>query len=162
MSASFRMDMSRLRNIVQSGIENISKTQDLMNDIGEALVSSAKMRFETETDPQGQKWVKGHKKSGKTLSGEYIGGTLKKSITHNASVSEVIYGSKLEYARIHDKGGVIKAKKKKALRFQINGNWVVVKQVTMPKRQFIGISNDDKLEAMEMIKLHITDSFLGR
>lgn len=159
MSASFRMDMSRLRNIVQSGIENISKTQDLMNDIGEALVSSAKMRFETETDVAGNPFIKGYKVSGKTLTDS---GTLRRSIIHNANINEVIYGSNLEYARIHNDGGIIKATNKKALKFKVNGKWVTKKQVIIPKREFIGISNDDKLEAMEMIKLHITDSFLGR
>ena len=154
MSASFRMDMSRLRNIVQSGIENISKTQDLMNDIGEALVSSAKMR-----DVAGNPFIKGYKASGKTLTDS---GTLRRSITHNANINEVIYGSNLEYARIHNDGGIIKATNKKALKFKVNGKWVTKKQVIIPKREFIGISNDDKLEAMEMIKLHITDSFLGR
>lgn len=159
MSTAFHMDISRLNNIVKNGIKNISKTKDLMADIGEALVSSSKMRFESETDPQGQKWVKSRKQSGKTLADT---GTLKRSITHNTSVSEVIYGSNVEYAAIHNYGGVIKPKEKKALKFQVNGRWVTKKLVTMPKREFIGISDDDKAEAMEMIRLHIIDSFKGK
>lgn len=159
MSAGFKMDMSRLSNIVKNGIKNIPKTKDLMADIGEALVSSSKMRFETETDPQGKKWVKGYKQSGKTLADS---GTLKRSITHNANISEVIYGSNLEYAAIHNDGGDIEAKTSKGLRFQVNGRWVTKKLVTMPKREFIGISDDDKAEAMEMIMLHIKDSFKDR
>ena len=54
-------------------------------------------------------------------------------------------GNNLIYARIHEYGGVIKAKKAKALRFQIGGKWVMVKSVTMPERSYLRTAvNDNK------------------
>lgn len=53
-------------------------------------------------------------------------------------------GSNLKYARIHEKGGVIKPKKKKSLRFKIGGNWVIVKQVTIPARPYLSPSLKEK------------------
>lgn len=64
----------------------------------------------------------------------YLSGTLRRSITMEMpNDKKVIVGSNLEYARIHDEGGVIEPKKSKYLRFQINGHWVTVKKVTIHK-----------------------------
>jgi phage gpG-like protein len=45
-------------------------------------------------------------------------------------------GTNLKYARIHEFGGIIRPKKKKALRFKIGDKWVMVKRVVMPKRPY--------------------------
>ena len=41
------------------------------------------------------------------------------------------------YARIHQFGGIIKAKTAKYLKFKINGSWISKKQVTIPKRLMV-------------------------
>ena len=41
------------------------------------------------------------------------------------------------YARIHELGGVIKARTARALRFFIGGRFVQVRQVTMPARPYL-------------------------
>lgn len=158
MSAGFKVDLSHLRTIIDNGIKNIGHTKGLMSDIGETLVSSSKERFEKEIDPNGNRWVKGLKKSGKTLANT---GLLKRSITHTANITEVIYGSNLEYASIHNTGGTIKTKSSNALKFKINGSWVTKKKVVIPKRQFVGISKTDIEEAKYIICQHIADSFKG-
>ncbi len=45
-------------------------------------------------------------------------------------------------------GRTIRARKKKALRFQVGGKWVTKKQVriTIPARPFLGLSEDDMQE----------------
>jgi len=47
-----------------------------------------------------------------------------------------------------DPGRTIRARKKKALRFQVGGKWVTKKQVriTIPARPFLGLSEDDMQE----------------
>lgn len=157
----FKINTSDLMKTLNNGLEKIGKTKELMETIGEVFVSGAKERFEDEKAPDSTAWVKGKKKSGKTLSGQT--GNLKKSIIiFKADITEVIYGSNLEYAAIHQKGGEIKARNKKALSFiGADGKRFFVKKVTIPARPFIGISEDDKEEAREMIALHIKNSFGG-
>lgn len=64
----------------------------------------------------------------------YLTGNLRRSITMEmVNDKKVIVGSNLAYARIHDEGGVITPKKGKFLRFQVGGQWVSVRKVTIPK-----------------------------
>lgn len=64
----------------------------------------------------------------------YLTGNLRRSITMDmVGDKKAIVGSNLEYARIHDEGGIIYPKKSKYLRFQVGGHWVTVKKVTIPK-----------------------------
>jgi len=69
-------------------------------------------------------------------------GHLRRSIkvTIKREGSEIVgaIGSNVKYAAIHEYGGVIKAKNAPYLHFKTSkGNWVRVKQVTIPKRPFI-------------------------
>ena len=69
----------------------------------------------------------------------YLTGTLKRSITMEVvSDKLVVVGSNLEYARIHDEGGIIYPKKSKYLRFKIGGQWVTVSKVKIPKYRGVG------------------------
>lgn len=139
----FKINTSDLMKTLNNGLEKIGKTKELMETIGEVLVSGAKDRFEDEKAPDGTAWVKGKKKSGKTLSG--LTGNLKKSITVNAGISEVVYGSNLEYAAIHQFGGTPELAHNK----------------TMPARPFIGISEEDEKEIKHMMALFMQDAFNG-
>lgn len=66
----------------------------------------------------------------------YKTGNLRRSITREmVGSTKVIVGSNLEYARIHDEGGDIFPKTKKYLHFPVNGRWVRVKKVHIPKYQ---------------------------
>ncbi len=51
-------------------------------------------------------------------------------------------------ASVREPGRTIRARKKKALRFQVGGKWVTKKQVriTVPARPFLGLSEDDMQE----------------
>lgn len=48
------------------------------------------------------------------------------------------YGSSVEYARIHELGGVIKPVNAEYLTFQIDGQWIKTKEVNIPKREPFG------------------------
>lgn len=66
-------------------------------------------------------------------------GNLRRSITMELGKDYVIVGSNLEYSRIQDQGGTIKAhtifpKKSKVLRFVINGRVVFAKKANIPAR----------------------------
>ena len=64
----------------------------------------------------------------------YLRGNLGRSIHKDvANHKKVIVGTDLDYARIHDEGGVIRAKNKPYLVFKYKGQWYRKKQVTIRK-----------------------------
>lgn len=69
-----------------------------------------------------------------------ITGRLRNSITGKLKGNdtlEVGAGTNVVYARIHEEGGVIKAKNAPYLHFQVGGRWVKTKQVTIPARPYV-------------------------
>lgn len=94
----------------------------------------------------------------------YLSGTLKRSIDHetverSATRVAVSVGTDLEYARIHEFGGVIKAKNAPYLKFQTaDGAWHSVKSVTMPPHPYLRPALDNnkgkvKLEIAAALKV---------
>lgn len=127
----------------------------LNKKIGEVLVSSTKKRFEDETAPDGTKWPKSYRaaaRGGQTLSDK---GRLKNSISYQASATKVEVGTNVKYAHVHQEGMEIKAKNAKFLRFRVGGGWAKKKKVTIPKRPFLGISDEDMEEIDDTILDHI-------
>lgn len=147
--ARLKRDMAALGDIDPVGLNK---------KIGEVLVSSTKKRFEDEEGPDGTKWPKSYRATasgGQTLSDK---GRLKNSISYQASATGVEEGTNVKYAHVHQDGMEIKAKNAKFLRFQIGGGWARKVKVTIPKRPFLGISDDD----MEEIDGTILDHIEGR
>ena len=135
-----------------------AKRRELMEGIGEVLVSSTQKRFQDEKDPEGQAWEK-TKRGGKILSDTK---RLERSIDSAATLDDVMVGSNLVYARIHQKGGTIKPKKGKFLKFKgQDGQDVFVKEVSIPKRAYLGINDDDKEEVAAFIGEYLEDAFKG-
>lgn len=60
-------------------------------------------------------------------------GQLRRSIQLRELEKSVIVGTDLKYAAIHEFGGTISARSKPYLHFKVNGGWVRVKSVTIPK-----------------------------
>lgn len=148
-----------------NAIHRMGDTQDLMDSIGEALVSNTLKRFDDEEDPTGRKWepsARAAAEGGKTLSNT---GDLMRSIDKYATSNKVMVGSNLPYARIHQKGGktsphVIRPKRKKALAF----GGVVRKKVNhpgsdIPARPYLGISDDDREEIMDTMTDFLEGAF---
>ena len=132
-----------------NAVHRMGDTQDLMDSIGEALVSSTLQRFQDEKDPDGKKWkpsARAAASGGTTLSDT---GRLQKSIEYAATSNRVMVGSNLPYARIHQLGGTVRAKKGKFLKFKgLDGEDVFVREVSIPARPYLGISDDDREEIM--------------
>lgn len=138
--------------------------------------------FDKSQDPDGNSWPKLHplveqKKTSKNtrseanikaakLSSHKIlvdTATLKNSLTIPGSPysidktdgDEVELGTNIIYAAIHNFGGVIVPRNKKALAFPGLHGTVVVKKVTIPKRPFIGIGVEDEAKITEKIEAYI-------
>lgn len=121
-------------------------------EIGEHLVSSAQERFKAETAPDGTKWeksIRARMEGGQTLSDTR---RLRNSITCAARPDKVEVGTNDKRASTHQNGAVIRAKKAKALKFRVGKRWAVKKEVRIPARPFLGISEDDEKEINEIIR----------
>lgn len=135
-----------------------AKRRELMEGIGEVLISSTQKRFQDEKDPEGQPWKK-TRRGGKVLSDTK---RLERSIDSAATLDSVMVGSNLKYARIHQKGGTIRPKNKKFLRFPgSDGQDVFTKEVTIPARPYLGINDEDKKEVAAFIGDYLEDAFKG-
>ena len=153
MGLTWSEDLARLTKDL-AALGDIDAT-GLNRKVGEVLVSSTKKRFEDEKAPDGTSWPKSHRAAssgGQTLSDN---GRLKNSIGYQATAARVEVGTNVKYAHVHQNGMVIKAKTAKFLRFQLGGGWVKKKQVTIPKREFLGISDDDMEEIDGTVLDHI-------
>lgn len=94
--------------------------------------------FALERDPYGRPWKRSARaaaQGGQTLSDT---ARLRRSFT-TRSVTErgFILGTNVRYAKIHQTGGVIRPKGKKALRFKIGSRYVMAKKVVIPKRMML-------------------------
>lgn len=134
--------------------------QPLLKKIAFYGENSTRGRFDTETDPDGNKWkesLRARLAGGKTLTKD---GHLGDSITSDADDNKAEWGSNRIYAAIHQFGGTIEPKSAKALHFQIPGiGWVMSKQVTLPARPYLGISSDDQEEILDIVNNHIGSLF---
>lgn len=126
-----------------------------LHDIATLGESSTRLRFRTQTGPDGQRWkpsLRAQMSGGRTLTQD---GHLAGSISSNAGKDFAEWGVNRIYAAIHQFGGVIKAKGG-ALRFRLpGGGFAVVKQVTMPARPFLGVSEGDRTDILDILQARI-------
>ena len=130
-------------------------TAGAMSAIAEGLRTSTVERFDKSMSPEGKKWktsVRARDTGGKTLIKT---SNLRNSIRSESDRSGMAVGTNTVYAATHQFGAdrLIKPKRKKVLRFQINGSWVSAKQVKVriPARPFLGISEEDDEEIKDIL-----------
>ena len=126
--------LGRIAGVDKAGINNT---------IAEGLRTSTIERFQAEKSPEEKKWkqsIRAREEGGKTLTKSTA---LRSSIRSEASADGLAIGAHDIRAATHQFGDtrLIKAKRKKALRFRINGRWVSKKEVkvTIPARPFLGV-----------------------
>lgn len=122
-----------------------ARRKDLLEQIGAAGVMQTQQRFLDQAGPDGQPWVQSRR--AKEQSGETLRDTnrLFTSLTYAADDKSVEWGTNVIYAGIHQFGGVIKPKSKKALSFKgANGKTYTVKSVTIPARPYLGLTDQNR------------------
>lgn len=121
--------------------------------------SSTRLRFRTQTGPDGQRWrpsLRAQIAGGRTLT---MDGHLGDSVGSNYGADWAEWGENRVYAAIHQFGGIIRAKAAKALRFFLaGGGFAVVRQVVMPARPSLGVSDDDANEILNIVQRRIEGS----
>ena len=96
---------------------------------------------------------------GKAGRPKNITGTLRNSIKDGTKIAGNQFigsiWSDVIYARIHEEGGIIRAKGGGMLRFQVDGKWRIADSVKIPQREFLRPAIEDNLGRIRKI---ITDS----
>lgn len=128
-----------------------------MADIAALGESSTRMRFRTQIAPDGSRWkpsLRAQIAGGNTLTKD---GHLSGSISSRSGRDFAEWGVNRIYAAIHQFGGVIKAKTKNALRFMLaGGGFITVRQVRIPARPYLGVSDDDRGDILDILQRRIS------
>ena len=145
--------LGRIASVDKAGINNA---------IAEGLRTSTIERFQAEKSPDGKKWkqsIRAREEGGKTL---IKSAALRSSIRSEASAEGLVVGTNDIRAATHQFGDtrIIKAKRKKALRFRVSGRWVSKKEVkvTIPARPFLGVSEEDEEEIKKLLSQALEES----
>ena len=136
--------------IVKLGVLADSDLTEVADTLGALGVSQTQRRIHSEkTSPSGEAWQKN--RAGTSIL--FRSGALAASMFHTATSSAAMWGSPLVYAAIHNFGGTIRPKKGKALRFpgQAKQDLLTRTSVTMPKREYLGVSPDNATEMEQTI-----------
>ena len=119
--------------------------------LAEGVRESTLERFKQSKDPDGKKWktsIRASSENGKTL---IQSSQLRNSINSVSDATGFAVGTNAKHAATHqfgEPGRTIRARKKKALRFMVDGKWVSKKQVRIRihARPFLGLSDEDMRE----------------
>ena len=123
--------------------------KDIMRKVATAMQNKVKYRFHKGVDPEGNAWNPLKGRDGKPLRDT---GRLLNSLTTSSDDNTSKVGTNTKYARIHNDGGVIKARNGKYLRFKTDNGWVTKESVNIPKRQFMGFDDDLNAKIRQIIR----------
>lgn len=150
MSSSIVVDLRDLQ-IAEDKIAALANVDpsDLMTNIGAIGESQTRRRITDEkTAPDGTPWPPNRAGTSILLkTGEHLLG----SVAFVPSADEVQWGASWEYAHVHQDGMTIKPKDAKRLAFMVGNKQVFARQVTIPARPFIGLSDDNRSEISDVV-----------
>lgn len=150
MSTSIVVDISDLK-LAADKVAALARidASDLMTNIGAIGESQTRRRITDEkTAPDGTPWPPN--RTGTSIlyrTGEHLLG----SVAFVASADEAEWGASWEYAHVHQDGMTIKPKDAKRLAFVIGDKQVFARQVTIPPRPFVGLSDDNRSEISDIV-----------
>lgn len=114
--------------------KHTSNMQGLLGAIGNDLSERARLCFHDGRDPYGVPWPKLKIRKGRPLLDT---GRLMGSIIYLATHKEVLIGTNVAYAHVHQFGATIRPKRAGCLVFKGTNGPVFAKQVTVPPRPFL-------------------------
>lgn len=141
-----------------------------LKSMGEALTLSTEGRFDSQTDPTGNKWqdvkprTRKRKKHPKILTES---GDLRGSIHPQVDGDTLMIGTPSKYGAIHQLGGTIKQEgivvhlkgKGRETRFAKKGEgdreMKVNRTINMPARPYLGVSKADEKELVAIAEDHL-------
>lgn len=162
VATTIKIDAAEVQDALKRFLAAAEDLAPVFKNIAEDVVNTTKQRFSDEKDPDGNAWqtlnelYKETKKGPSILKGAT--GDLSRIIWQMASANAVEIGSDQKYARIHNEGGTIVPKSAAALVFSMGGHTIKVKSVKIPKRQYLGINDEDRARIEEIIEDHFLDA----
>lgn len=150
MSSSIVVDINDLKLTADkiAALESVDPS-DLMTNIGAIGESQTRRRIADEkTAPDGTPWPPN--KTGTSIlfqTGEHLLG----SVAFVPSADEVEWGASWEWAHVHQDGMTIKPKDAKRLAFMVGNKQIFARQVTIPPRPFVGLSDDNRTEISDVV-----------
>jgi phage virion morphogenesis protein len=147
---------------LQRGIDAGSDFTPAMMEIANHLSTATRLRFEREQAPDGSPWKPSRRaleEGGQTLT---MKGDLKGSIAPDwgrdfAAAGPERSGGAAIYAAIHQFGGIIVPRVKRALSF---GGRIFAK-IIMPARPYLGFDDIDRSVIPEILSDHLRSAFKG-
>lgn len=133
----------------------------LMEIAGSVLEESTRDRFRTSSGPGGIPWPtswRARAQGGRTLIDK---GGLLSSVTHVADDERVEVGiiaktQSARFAYVHQFGAIIRPRAKALLAFRgADGHLRFARSVTIPRRPFIGIDDQDRADLIEAWRAYL-------
>ena len=140
--------LSKLNRTMETFGRKIKDRRALNLALATTLRERTRKRFETKKTPEGKEWT-----SPLVQSGDLRGKLL---IDANEQIAKV--GSNLVYAAIHQFGGIIKAKKGKALMFTVGNRTLFRRKVTIKANHYLGISEQDETALADTVKVYAEEA----
>lgn len=158
------INTAEFANAVQGLGALMRRPQAAMAEIGEALILSTQERAAAEQSPDGVAWPKlnpgyaAAKRGGSMLreSGRLLG-----SLTRRVQGNQVLIGTNVIYAAIHQFGGTIRPKGAKRLAFRLGRTRVFARSVSIPARPWLGVSDADRAEIIAIFTDHARRAMRG-
>lgn len=155
MDAWSRLDDARIRAALQQMSALGRDLSPALAEIAALGESSTRLRFRTQTSPDGIRWkpsLRARISGGRTLTKD---GHLGDSVSSGHGKDYAEWGVNRIYALTHQQGGVIRGKNG-SLRFRLaNGAFVTVRQVVIPARPYLGASDDDKSDILDILQRRV-------
>lgn len=165
VTMALTLDDARLDKGLGDALRRAADMSPLMRRIGNVLEVSVSERFEQSKGPGGEAWpmsIRAQESGGKTL----IDSTrLRDSIVSEAEPRAVEIGSNVPYAAPHQFGAFIEPKAANddataKLAFVLpNGRFVMVDQVEIPARPFLGFDAADEADIGDTVEAYFAEAF---
>lgn len=152
INISIELNDAALESVLNRAVRQGTDMRQPMGEIADEWMDLARHRFADERDPLGVPWAKRRDDSDPGRKVLHLTGALERSIVPDfgadfAQIGVLPSGGPGKYARIHNEGGVIVPRFKKALSF--GGR--IVSRVVMPKRQFLGFGEGERRSVVEIM-----------
>ena len=153
VGVGFEFDQKALEGALKAVGELVTfDGRTLMEEIAAVGESQTRRRITDEKRaPDGTAWAP-------NLEGTSIlqrsGQNLLASLAFSSDADTAEWGASWEYAHIHQDGAVITPKTAGVLMFKVRGKTVKAKSVTIPARPFVGLSDENRAELLELVSDH--------
>jgi len=142
-TTTIKVEDARVQNALASLVAAITAPGKALDEIGAVVTENVRLGFDESEDPYGRPWKAVLRDGGQPLRDT---GNLANSFSYQVRGNAVAVGSGLtvshngrshNLADIHQFGRTIVPVNAKALRFQVNGQFVTAQQVTIPPRKML-------------------------